>query len=136
MTVTTTTNRLHSCLRTPKPKEFLLFTNWSHFRANAVCSQNFMSLRRRARVDITPHILYLGPECTCAVNLMPRPLLPVLTEWGDGWLSTGQGTANSRKTSCIGWQPNHVSLNVFTTVTELHRTPGHIVQNCEGRSEL
>jgi len=33
-----------------------------------------MSLRHRARAGLTPHILYIGPECTCAVNLMPCPL--------------------------------------------------------------
>ena len=33
-----------------------------------------MSLRRRTRVGKTAHILYLGPECTCAMNLIPRPL--------------------------------------------------------------
>jgi hypothetical protein len=33
-----------------------------------------MSLRCRARAGLTPHILYLGPECTFAVNLQPCPL--------------------------------------------------------------
>jgi len=66
----------------------------------------------------------------------PPAVLPVRTEWGDGWPSTGLGTAERRKTSCTGWKSNPASLNVVTTVSELHRTPSHIVQNCGGKSEF